>query len=115
MPKIRHSKKSKSQVKTIKIKGEGLIKVLDDMRQKIEDLNRNHSSIKIAEDRAEEFGEKNIFYGEEVERLGLRVEYLRDQLRLCDPKHDEFDEEKIEEKNFYHSRLNGKRKRRVVH
>ena len=186
MPKIKHSKKSKSKVKTIKIRGEGLIKVLDNIRQKIEDFSHNemmngvqiqslatrdreryktlwneyqtllkkyinlaesisggrvgyvdnifewskaiterdmfktstqeHKKMReIAEGRAEEFGEKNISYGEEVESLQERIEYLRDQLRTCNPKHEEFEEEDIEEKNFYHSRLNGKRKPRVEH
>jgi len=179
MPKIKPSKKSKSKVKTIKIRGEGLIKVLDNIRQKIEDFSHNemmngvqiqslatrdrerykklweeyvallkkytdlsesivdklfecskaiterdifktsaqeHKKMReIAEGRAEEFGEKNISYGEEVESLQERIEYLRDQLRTCNPKHEEFDEENIEEKSFYHSRLNGKRRRRVEH
>jgi predicted nucleic acid-binding Zn-ribbon protein len=179
MQKIKHSKKPRIKVKTIKIKGEGLVQVLDGVQKRIEDLSHNemmngaqvrllatrdrekykklwieyevllkkyvflaesiveklfecskaaaerdilkasiqeHKTMKdLAEARAEEFGERNISYGEEVENLRERITYLRDQLRLCNPKHDEFEEEGLEEKNFYHSRLNGKRKPGAEH
>ena len=41
MPKIKHSKKPRIKVKTIKIKGEGLVQVLDGVQKRIEDLSHN--------------------------------------------------------------------------